>query len=122
VSFIATAHRINDLDDALLRPGRLGARIQLSRPDRNDREAILEAKLAKTPLDAQARGLLSRVADVTGGATGADLGGICQRAAMACLRARLATGAALDDADDLGLVVTARHLHEALPALLAAPA
>ncbi|KAJ1452960.1 P-loop containing nucleoside triphosphate hydrolase protein [Pelagophyceae sp. CCMP2097] len=119
VSFIATAHRINDLDDALLRPGRLGARIQLTKPDQNDRQAILEAKLAKTPLDDAARGLLGRVAALTGGATGADLGGVCQRAALACLRERLASGGALDDSGDLGLVVTAKHLQEALPALLA---
>ncbi len=48
---IAATNRLDMIDDALLRPGRLDFRLEVARPDRAARAAILEVHLRKKPID-----------------------------------------------------------------------
>merc|ERR1719181_2352871 len=73
----ARAESLADLDEALLRPGRLGTRLKLEFPDVADRRAILTNKAETMPFNAAARCFLDVVADETSGLSGADLHALC---------------------------------------------
>ena len=97
----------------MLRPGRLGCRLRLKTPSAADRLAILETKTAHMPLDASAKAVLKEFAEATAGKNGADLGGLCQRAAWACMREYIATGKAdKPDFDKDPLIITEAHFRD----------
>ena len=86
----ALAHcidRPDQIDSALLRPGRLDQLIYIPLPDEASRISILTATLRKSPL---APGVdLNFLAKSTAGFSGADLTEICQRAAKLAIRASI---------------------------------
>jgi cell division protease FtsH len=99
VVIIGASNRLEDLDPALLRPGRFDRQILVSPPDLLGREAILGVHTRGKPLAPETD--LNAVARHTAGLTGADLANICNEAAIAAGR-REAT--ALEQADfDLAL-------------------
>ena len=75
VSVIGATNRPELLDEALLRPGRLGERIEIPLPDADGRKAMLELFTRKMHLDRSVD--LERVVAVTNGASGALLKGLC---------------------------------------------
>jgi transitional endoplasmic reticulum ATPase len=81
---IAATNRPDMLDDALLRPGRLDFRLEVPRPDRASRAAILAVHLRKKPIDSRVD--LSVLAELTEGLSAAEVRFVCDRAAMNAIR------------------------------------
>jgi cell division protease FtsH len=80
VIVMAASNRIQDLDPALLRPGRFDRQVLVSPPDLAGREAILQVHTRGKPLAADVD--ITSVARQTAGLTGADLANICNEAAI----------------------------------------
>jgi cell division protease FtsH len=80
VVVMAASNRLQDLDPALLRPGRFDRQMLVTPPDLKGREAILRVHTKGKPLAADVD--LMRVARQTAGLTGADLANLCNEAAI----------------------------------------
>jgi cell division protease FtsH len=80
VVVMGASNRLQDLDPALLRPGRFDRQILVQPPDLKGRVAILEVHTRGKPLDETVD--LQAVARQTAGLTGADLANICNEAAI----------------------------------------
>jgi transitional endoplasmic reticulum ATPase len=88
---IAATNRPDMLDDALLRPGRLDYRLEVPKPDRPAREAIVAVHLRGKPV---AEGVqLADLAEQTNGMSAAEIRFICDSAAMSALRRVFPTSA-----------------------------
>lgn len=84
VFIIGATNRTDQIDSALLRPGRLDQLIYIPLPDEAGRLSILQATLRKSPVSKSVdHGFLSKN---THGYSGADLTEICQRAAKLAIR------------------------------------
>lgn len=84
VIVLAATNRADVLDPALLRPGRFDRRVNISLPDRKDREAILKVHSAKKPLAKNVD--LDTLAAKSAGSSGADLANIMNEAAIIAAR------------------------------------
>lgn len=84
VFIIGATNRPDQIDSALLRPGRLDQLIYIPLPDEPSRLSILQATLRKSPVSPDVD--LSFLAKNTHGFSGADLTEICQRAAKLAIR------------------------------------
>src|SRR5438445_5938125 len=80
VVVMGASNRIQDLDQALLRPGRFDRQMLVQAPDLKGRIAILEVHTRGKPLGLDVD--LSQVARQTSGLTGAELANICNEAAI----------------------------------------
>ncbi len=80
VVIIGASNRLEDLDAALLRPGRFDRQILVAPPDLIGREAILQVHTRGKPLAPDVD--LTSIARQTAGLTGADLANICNEAAI----------------------------------------
>ena len=85
VVLVGASNRLEDLDPALLRPGRFDRQILVGPPDLGGREAILEVHTRGKPLADDVD--ITVVARQTAGLTGADLANICNEAAIFAGRA-----------------------------------
>lgn len=87
---MAATNRLEQLDPAVVRPGRFDRHIRVDLPDREARLAILAAQLQRRPT---AAGLdLNLLADRTEGLTPATLASIVESAALAAFREATAVG------------------------------
>ena len=95
---IGASNRLQDLDPALLRPGRFDRHISVSAPDLQGREDILAVHTRDKPLAEEVD--LHEVARRTSGLTGADLANLANEAAIFAGRAGrdVITGGDFDDA------------------------
>jgi transitional endoplasmic reticulum ATPase len=84
VFIIGATNRPDQIDHALLRPGRLDQLIYIPLPDEPSRVSILKACLKKSPVSPEVD--LSFLAKMTHGFSGADLTEICQRSAKLAIR------------------------------------
>lgn len=87
VVVMGASNRLQDLDPALLRPGRFDRQILVSPPDLAGREAILRVHTRGKPLAADVD--LGVIARQTAGLTGADLANIANEAAIFAGREQL---------------------------------
>jgi cell division protease FtsH len=85
VVIIGASNRIEDLDVALLRPGRFDRQVLVGPPDLSGREAILAVHTRGKPLADGVK--LNQLARQTAGLTGADLANVCNEAAIFAGRA-----------------------------------
>jgi cell division protease FtsH len=84
VIVMGASNRIQDLDPALLRPGRFDRQVHVAPPDLAGREAILKVHTRSKPLAADVdHGAIARR---TAGLTGADLANIANEAAIIAVR------------------------------------
>jgi len=83
VVVVAATNRPDDLDEALLRPGRFDRKVHVPYPDRNGRCAILNTHAVGKPLVDASRSL-EVIARTTPGMSGADLANLLNEAAIAC--------------------------------------
>jgi cell division protease FtsH len=81
---MGASNRLQDLDPALLRPGRFDRQVLINPPDLKGRRAILDVHTRGKPLDEGVN--LDAVSRQTAGLTGADLQNICNEAAIAAGR------------------------------------
>ena len=84
VIVLAATNRADVLDPALLRPGRFDRRVNITLPERKDREAILKVHFKKKPVDESVK--LDKLAAKTAGSSGADLANIANEAAIVAAR------------------------------------
>ena len=87
VVVMGASNRLQDLDAALLRPGRFDRQILVSPPDLAGREAILNVHTRGKPLASDVD--LNSIARQTAGLTGADLANIANEAAIFAGREKL---------------------------------
>jgi len=80
VVIMGATNRIQDLDPALLRPGRFDRQVMIGAPDLAGRESILRVHTRGKPLAEAVE--LQTIARQTAGLTGADLANICNEAAI----------------------------------------
>ena len=80
VVVMAASNRLQDLDTALLRPGRFDRQVLVAAPDVAGREAILGVHTRDKPLSPDVD--LGAIARQTSGLTGADLANLCNEAAI----------------------------------------
>lgn len=84
VIVIGATNRVDDIDEALRRPGRFDREIELGVPDKKGRLEILQIHTRSMPL---AEGVdLEKLAAITHGFVGADLAALAREAAMEALR------------------------------------
>ncbi|KAL5361170.1 P-loop containing nucleoside triphosphate hydrolase protein [Aspergillus floccosus] len=88
VFVIGATNRPEQLDAALVRPGRLDTLVYVPLPDQASRESILKAQLRKTPVAGDVD--LSFIASKTHGFSGADLGFVTQRAVKLAIKQSIA--------------------------------
>ncbi|MFW9967101.1 MAG: CDC48 family AAA ATPase [Candidatus Thorarchaeota archaeon] len=87
VIVIGATNRVDDVDEALRRPGRFDREIVIGVPDRQGRLEILQIHTRSMPLEEDLD--LQRLASVTHGFVGADLAALAREAAMEALRRAL---------------------------------
>jgi len=80
---VAATNRPEDLDEALMRPGRFDRKVFVPYPDMRGRRAILETHTRNKPIADKARAL-EVLAKTTPGMSGADLANIVNEAAILC--------------------------------------
>ena len=86
IKIIMATNRIDILDDALLRPGRIDRKIEFPHPNEQSRVDILKIHSRKMNL---IRGIdLSKIATMLNGASGAECKAVCTEAGMFALRER----------------------------------
>jgi 26S proteasome regulatory subunit T6 len=86
IKVIMATNRIDILDSALLRPGRIDRKIEFPAPNEEARLDILRIHSRKMNLT---RGIdLRRIAEAMPGASGAEVKGVCTEAGMYALRER----------------------------------
>lgn len=92
VRIIAATNRPDVLDPAIVRPGRLDRIIEIPLPDQNGRETIflIHTEMLNIGSDVDVK----KLADLTEGASGADIGAIVMEAGMLAVR---------NDSDHIGM-------------------
>lgn len=86
IKIIMATNRIDILDDALLRPGRIDRKIEFPNPNEESRVDILKIHSRKMNL---MRGIdLAKISKFMSGASGAESKSVCQEAGMFALRER----------------------------------
>jgi transitional endoplasmic reticulum ATPase len=88
VFVIGATNRPEQLDAALVRPGRLDTLVYVPLPDQASRESILKAQLRKTPVAPDVD--IPFIASKTHGFSGADLGFVTQRAVKLAIKESIA--------------------------------
>lgn len=84
VIVIACTNRIDLLDDALIRPGRIDTRLFVGLPDREAREKIWKIYAKRMPLADDVN--FQELANLSEGYSGAEIENICREAALSCVR------------------------------------
>jgi transitional endoplasmic reticulum ATPase len=103
VVVLGATNRVEAMDPALLRPGRFDLVLRMVPPDTAARRAILGLHAGRMPLAPDVA--LDALAAATAGMVGADLAGLCRRAALLAMAEAAAPAEAL---------VAARHFETAL--------
>lgn len=85
---IAATNRPDQLDSALLRPGRFDRIVEIPLPDEVTRNAITKVHTRKLPLAplTEVEAAISKVAKITNGCNGADIEAICREAGILALK------------------------------------
>ncbi|KAF9911470.1 AAA ATPase cdc48 [Lobosporangium transversale] len=126
VFVIGATNRPDQIDGALLRPGRLDQLIYIPLPDEGSRLSVLKSTLRKSPVSPEVD--LSFIAKSTHGFSGADLTEICQRACKLAIRENIEAdmrrererkergeeGAMDEDEEDSVPEITRAHFEEAM--------
>ena len=84
VKIIAATNRLDILDEAILRPGRLERHIEIGRPDEKGREEILKIHTEKMKLDSTVK--LKEIAKKTHDFSGAELKALTTEAGYSAIR------------------------------------
>ncbi|KAL0489085.1 cell division cycle protein CDC48 [Acrasis kona] len=85
VIVLCATSRIDLLDPAVLRPGRIDVHIKIPLPDQSARRSILEVKSKGVPI-LDRENVIKNYVDKTEGWDGSRLENLCREAAMMCLR------------------------------------
>jgi len=111
VVVLGATNRIDRLDPALLRPGRLEFHVEIPMPDAAARRAILQVQTRRMPIGKDVD--LEALVATTEGLVGADLEGLCRQAALFAIREAVIPAEGAESAL-LALTITKRHFDMAL--------
>lgn len=89
VVVLAATNRPEDLDDALMRPGRFDRKVHVPYPDMKGRRAILQSHAEGKPIEESTA--LDLIAQTTPGMSGADLANLINEAAILCAQQNAST-------------------------------
>jgi transitional endoplasmic reticulum ATPase len=114
VLVLAATNRPDMVDPALLRPGRFDVVVEIPLPDERERLSILQVQARGKPVDEDVD--LASLATRTAGQTGADLGALCNRAALNAIREKIAQSkdSGIEVTDSSNLRIQVRHFEAAL--------
>ena len=114
VLVLAATNRADMVDPALLRPGRFDMVVEIPRPNELERLAILRVQARSKPVAKEV--CLEVIAAKTTGLTGADLGAICNHAALNAIREKIEQAKKGKEAllVSPSLLIQSRHFEEAL--------
>lgn len=117
VFVIGATNRPDQIDPALLRPGRLDQLVYIPLPDESSRLAVLQSALRKSPIAEDVD--MTYMAKILQGFSGADLTEICQRACKLAIRESIEAErkkklAGIDDDSDPVPDLKKFHFEEAL--------
>jgi len=104
VLVLGATNRQDILDPAVLRPGRFDEVVEISMPDEEDRREIFEIHLRNKPV--APRVSPSSLASKTVGFSGADIAGVCHKAALRALRRAVEQGAGGTGGETIKLQIT----------------
>lgn len=107
VTVLAATNRLQDLDPAILRPGRFDEKIFIPLPDEKDRAAMFRRRLKGVPCESMR---MSELAKASEGFSGADVELACEKAKLSVIRS-IINGAPEET------VVTKQDLLEAIAAV-----
>ncbi|KAL9250666.1 Cell division control protein 48 homolog C-like protein [Drosera capensis] len=110
VYVIGATNRPQDMDPALLRPGRFGKPIYVSLPTADERVLIVKAHARRRPIDASVDLEAIARSKACENLSGDDLFNMMERAAMACMEDYLDNGSPVDTVK----TIKAKHFAEAL--------
>jgi transitional endoplasmic reticulum ATPase len=108
VLVLGATNRPDMLDAAALRPGRFDEMLEIQMPDEKDRKMIFEIHLRNKPLAQKIS--LADLAAKTEGFNGADIAGVCQKAAMTALRRVVKTGGGEESGEAFTLEINMEDL------------
>ena len=111
VLVLGATNRPDMLDPAVLRPGRFDAVVDIPPPDEPARLEIFKVHLRGKPVAVDVD--VSKLASQANGLTGADIAGVCQRAALSAVR-RVVAASGDKPPDEASLRITARDFRAAL--------
>ena len=118
VLVLGATNRLDMLDPALLRPGRLDLLLEIPVPDEEGRKAIFSVGLRGKPVAADVR--VNELAARTGSFTGADIQAVVKRAALEAIRevvekaGRVPATAGREDVFQPQVLITSAHIEQAL--------
>ena len=115
VVVLAATNRVDMIDPALLRPGRFDKIIQIPMPDRDSRKKILEINSKRIDvIDEHVD--LDRIAEMTDGLSGADVGSIANTAVSLVIHEYLDNHPDVQAVENktMDAKVTMRHFEEAV--------
>ena len=110
VMVLGATNRPDILDPAILRPGRFDLLLEMAKPDKATRLAILGIHMRGKPLAKAVS--LNVLAAETEGCSGADLAGICNKAALIAIREYLQNHPG-DNKNYEGFVIGKKHVEQA---------
>lgn len=117
VYIVAATNRLELIDEAMLRPGRLGKLLYVPLPVKEERVSILKALTRNVAIDRTEAGAIDLEAignDArTDGFSGADLAALVREAGMAVVREWSDEGDAAEISCEATSVIAARHFEEA---------
>lgn len=114
VLILGATNRLDILDPAVLRPGRFDDIVEIPLPEEKDRREIFQVHLRGKPL---AKGIdMGELAAKTEGYNGAEIAGVCNRAALSAVRRTVAAGQGKERGKGK-VLITAQDLEEALESM-----
>lgn len=117
VMVLGATNRVDLIDPAILRSGRFDLLLEVAKPDERAREAIFKIHSRNKPLAGEVD--LKDLAARTEGKAGAEIAGVCRKAAMLAIREYIDHKLhRLKETDYMDLKITKRHFEEALKPLL----
>ncbi|PXF61709.1 MAG: ATPase [Candidatus Methanogaster sp.] len=113
VVVIAATNRIDMVDPAILRPGRIDRRIHIPLPDKDARSKIFEIHLKGKPVSGEVS--IQWLVEATDGYSGAEIEAVCREAAMIALRAAMPERGVNADAKKIAgaVKIARRHFDQA---------
>ncbi|CAM9819929.1 unnamed protein product, partial [Chrysoparadoxa australica] len=85
ILLLGATNRVEALDSALLRPGRLSGRVHVGIPGATDRSAVFQVHTMRMPLEAGVDLEALAADDKTGGMTCAEVAAVCKKAGLLAL-------------------------------------
>ena len=120
VMVLGATNRVDLIDPAILRSGRFDLLLEVAKPDERAREAIFKIHSRNKPLAGEVD--LKDLAARTEGKAGAEIAGICRKAAMLAIREYIEKHPAAASAEASGkkpeLKILKKHFEEAMKSLL----